>query len=81
MAVSILFNAINVITVQSHSLVTVGENQQGSWDNHSKSNIGSGSFNGFSITSANFATIIDPDIVDAPINDQDIKPDTQIQQV
>jgi hypothetical protein len=80
-AISILFNAINVVTVQSHSIVTVGENEQGGWDNHFKSNIGSGSFNGFSIISANFATIIDPDFVDAPINDQDIKPSAQIQQV
>ena len=81
MAISILFNAINVITLQSHSLVAIGENEQGGWDNHSKNNIGSGSFNGISFSTANLTTIIDPDVIDSPINDQDIKPGTQIQQV
>ncbi|MDD4570541.1 MAG: spore germination protein [Tepidanaerobacteraceae bacterium] len=81
MTISILFNAINVLNMQTNSVVTIGENAQTGWDSHGKSNIGNGSFLGVSLNSANLVTIIDPDIIDAPINDQDVKPTWQIQQV
>lgn len=81
MAVSILFNAINVVSMLSNSVVAVGENMQAGWDSHSKANTGNGSFNGLGFNTANLVTIIDPDIIDTPINDQDLKPGNQIQQL
>lgn len=80
MTISIFFNAINVLNLNSNSVVAIGENAQSGWDSHSKGNTGS-TFHGMSLHSANLITIMDPDVIDAPINDQDIKPAWQIQQV
>ena len=81
MTISILFNAINVLNMQTNSVVTIGENAQTGWDSHSKVNTGNGSFLGMSLNSTNLVAIFDPDVIDAPINEQDIKPSWQIQQV
>ncbi|NLZ54995.1 MAG: hypothetical protein GX892_17980 [Thermoanaerobacteraceae bacterium] len=80
MAISIFFNAINVLNLNTNSVVAIGENAQSGWDSHSKANTGS-TFHGMSLNSANLITIMDPDVIDASINDQDVKPTWQIQQV
>ncbi|MGB4470102.1 MAG: hypothetical protein WBI37_05620 [Tepidanaerobacteraceae bacterium] len=80
MTVSIFFNAINVLNMQTSSIVAIGENAQAGWDSHTKANTGC-TTHGISLTSANLITIIDPDAIDAPINDQDIKPTGQVHQV
>ncbi|MDH7578352.1 MAG: hypothetical protein QHH75_11180 [Bacillota bacterium] len=73
MAVFTSFGAIVVTSVSRSSGIFFGENVQAGWDSHSKTN------DGFSITGnalpviAPLVIINDPDVIDSPINDQDIE--------
>jgi hypothetical protein len=81
LAVTINFISINVNTLDTDATISVGENNQGGWDAHSKNTFGSGMFFGNTFNSYNLNVIPDNDIIDAPINDQDIKPSVQNQSV
>ena len=81
MAVIINFLAINVNTISNGSGVFVGINNAVGWDAHSKFSMGNGQFLGMNGTANNINILLDNDIIDAPINDQDIKPGLQNQQL
>ncbi|MFD0697858.1 spore germination protein [Paenibacillus sp. GCM10027628] len=71
---SIVFNMINVNSINTNATIGIGENAQSSWDSHSKNNYGNGQFIGNTISTNVVNFINDNDIIDAPINDQDFKP-------
>ncbi|MEW9699904.1 spore germination protein [Paenibacillus sp. SI8] len=71
---SIVFNMINVNSINTNASIGIGENAQSSWDSHSKNNYGTGQFIGNTISSNIVNLICDNDFIDAPINDQDFKP-------
>ncbi|MBD0379818.1 spore germination protein [Paenibacillus sedimenti] len=71
---SIVFNMINVNSLNTNANIGIGENAQSSWDSHSKTNVGTGENIGV-VCTANMVNIIyDNDFIDSPINDQDFKP-------
>jgi len=70
----IKFDKIDVNALDTQSIIAVGNNSQSAWDSHSKDNQGLGTLYGRPSLSKNTNTIHDNDIIDAPINDQDIKP-------
>lgn len=72
MAIPIIFNQINVNTLDTDSTIAVGENQQNDWDAHSKNNFGNGMLFGWNITFNSFNSIFDPDVSDTPIIDSDV---------
>lgn len=68
------FQSMNVSTMQQNAGVFVGEGNITGWDQHQKTNKGLGDVYGhhngeFANVSINF----DHDLIDAPINDQDVK--------
>jgi hypothetical protein len=86
---NIIFNKIDVNTIDTASGIFIGtnhahgwsshnknnnENVQNGWDTHSKNNFGQGTVYGNTISSNNINSISDNDIIDTPINDQDYKP-------
>lgn len=79
MAVFTSFNAINVNSIQSDSGVFVGQNNQPGWDSHQKQNSMNYLVGFFNTYPGNFNSFIDNDIIDAPINDQDIEGGTAVQ--
>ncbi len=81
MAISIVFNMINVNSINTDAAISIGENNLGGWDTHSKNNYGNGSFYGNTFNTVNFNLLSDHDLIDSPINDQDIKPSTTLQQI
>ncbi|MDQ0253586.1 hypothetical protein J2S74_000958 [Evansella vedderi] len=81
MAVVINFLAINVNSQSNNSGVFIGSNNQVGWDSHSKFSYGNGQFLGMNGTINNLNILMDQDIIDAPINDQDIKPGLNNQQL
>ena len=81
MAISIVFGAINVNTQSENAGIFLGANNQVGWDSHSKGSNGNGSFSGSNISFNNVNILIDNDLVDSPINDQDVKPGLLNQQV
>ncbi len=72
MAVSIVFNAINVAGQKTNSTISIGEVLQNTWSAHAKLNIGQGIQFGINNTILFVSTIVDPEVVDAPIVDNDI---------
>ncbi|KKM11559.1 hypothetical protein SY88_07600 [Clostridiales bacterium PH28_bin88] len=77
MAVFIKFGAISVDSMENNSGVFFGENVQLGWDSHAKNNQAVGPIAGKVIFITNPINILkDPDIIDAPINDQDIEVST-----
>lgn len=74
MPTSIVFNMINVNSINTNATIGIGENAQSSWDSHSKNNYGNGQVIGTSVYANLVNTVIDNDFIDAPINDQDFKP-------
>lgn len=72
MAISIVFNQINMNGQDTNSTVSVGEVLQSGWSSHSKQNAGQVSGTGINNTINFFSSIIDNDFVDAPIHDQDV---------
>jgi hypothetical protein len=77
MAVSILFNMINVLEQTTNSAVSVGEVVQSGWSAHRKQNEGQGAIVGIANTLSFFSNISDNDFIDAPISDNDITPTAQ----
>lgn len=75
---SIVFNMININNQNTNATIGIGENAQSSWDSHSKNNYGTGEFIGNSISANIINFIFDNDFIDAPINDQDFKPQLRI---
>lgn len=79
MAISILFNMINVGAQQRNGTVSVGEIIQSGWTAHAKQNQGQAGIFGISST-VNFGSIIiDNDLIDSPIFDNDATPSAQAQ--
>ncbi|MDA8333602.1 MAG: hypothetical protein M0Z41_01200 [Peptococcaceae bacterium] len=73
-SLDIKFDNIDVNVLDTQSLIAVGNNSQSAWDSHSKSNGGLGYLYGTASVASNVNTVQDNDIIDTPINDQDIKP-------
>ncbi|NRF90486.1 spore germination protein [Paenibacillus frigoriresistens] len=71
---SIVFNMINVNSINTNATIGIGENAQSSWDSHSKNNYGTGQWIGNTVSANIVNFIFDNDFIDAPINDQDFKP-------
>ncbi|MCL6445018.1 MAG: hypothetical protein K6T83_16450 [Alicyclobacillus sp.] len=77
MAVAIQIGFIKVGAIQSDAGVFFGQNMQNGWDSHTKSNSAGPSASGtFNVLPAYFNLVYDPDFIDVPINDQDIKSPT-----
>ena len=69
----IKFDEINVTSLSGNAAISVGKNRQSGWDAHSKANTGIGQHYDDSITCNNLSVIDDADLIDSPINDQDVK--------
>ncbi len=77
MPVAIQIGFMKVGGIQSDSGVFFGENMQNGWDSHSKSNsAGNGATGDYNLAPSYLNLINDPDFIDVPINDQDIKSPT-----
>ncbi|MDQ0188401.1 hypothetical protein JI721_15785 [Alicyclobacillus cycloheptanicus] len=77
MPVMISIGFMKVGAMQSDAGIFFGENMQNGWDSHAKSNISGGQPSGdynYMPTWVNY--LYDPDVIDVPINDQDIKSPT-----
>lgn len=81
MAISIVFNSINVAGQKTNATVSVGEVMQSGWSAHAKQNIGQGILFGINNTGTFASNIIDNDAVDAPIYDHDVTGSNQSQAV
>ncbi|MFC5451068.1 hypothetical protein [Paenibacillus aestuarii] len=71
MALSILFNMINVAGQQRNGTVSVGEIVQSGWSAHEKQNIGQGMLFGVNNSLGIITNIMDNDLIDSPIVDDD----------
>ena len=71
MAYSIVFNTINVNTLDTNATVAVGQKAQSGWNSHAKNNFGNGMLFGINYTTASVNNIVDNDVFDTPINDAD----------
>ena len=69
----ITLDEINVTSLSGNAAISVGKNRQSGWDAHSKANTGIGQHYDDSITCNNLSVIDDADLIDSPINDQDVK--------
>lgn len=77
MSVAIQIGFMKVGAMQSDVGVFFGQNIQNGWDSHSKSNNAGGSTSGdYNSLQAMINYLNDPDFIDVPINDQDIKSPT-----
>ncbi|GAE24859.1 hypothetical protein JCM9140_819 [Halalkalibacter wakoensis JCM 9140] len=81
MAVSVNFAAVNINTQSNNSGLFIGSNNQTGWDGHTKFSFGNGQFLGMNGTANNMNIVNDTDVIDAPMNDQDVKPGVQNQQL
>ncbi|WP_088035963.1 hypothetical protein [Evansella clarkii] len=81
MAVAVNFAAVNINSQSNTSGLFVGANNSVGWDGHAKFTYGNGQFLGMNGSVNNINIAADPDVIDAPVNDQDIKPGLQNQQV
>ncbi|RLL41776.1 hypothetical protein D8M04_17055 [Oceanobacillus piezotolerans] len=77
MAVAFTLGAININSINTNAVVTVGENQLPAWAAHRKVNNGIGFFAGNVLNAGNFASTVDPDGVDGMMNNQNISPSVQ----
>ncbi|MDQ0253587.1 hypothetical protein J2S74_000959 [Evansella vedderi] len=80
MALAINFAAVNINAQSNSTGLFVGSNNQVGWDGHQKFSYGSGQFLGINGSANNINIVADTDVIDAPINDQDIKPGLNNQQ-
>ncbi len=77
LAVAINIGFLNVGGIQSDAGVFFGQNMQNGWDSHSKSNQAGPSAGGYFNTVWSYINLLsDPDVIDVPIMDQDIKSPT-----
>ncbi|MGL4523590.1 MAG: hypothetical protein ACRCWQ_13640 [Bacilli bacterium] len=72
MPVSIIFNQINVNSVEQTAGVNTGQNNCNEWSFQGKSNSGIGFINGMVICCNIVNMIIDPDVVDIPVTQPEI---------
>jgi len=76
-AVAIQIGFMKVGAMQSDAGVFFGQNIQNGWDSHSKQNTAGGSVSGdYNVLPTLMNYVYDPDFIDVPINDQDIKSPT-----
>lgn len=74
MAVWVNLGSIKVGGITNDSGIFIGENMQNGWDSHSKGNSGIGEISGdHNWLTVYMALLNDPDIIDSPIFDNDIK--------
>lgn len=80
MPVSVIFNAINVVSMSANSLIASGQNSQQDWNSQGKINSGNGiSVNALVLACVN--TVLDQDLIDNPITQPENinpQPTTQI---
>ena len=68
---------MKVGAMQSDAGVFMGENIQNGWDSHTKSNqAGSSATGDYNYLPTVLNIVNDPDLIDVPINDQDVKSPT-----
>lgn len=74
MAVFIGFGAIKIAAQSNNAGVWFGQNVQNGWDSHSVTKMAS-AFNmgDFNFLPTAIGIYIDPDLIDSPMNDQDLK--------
>lgn len=74
MAVCINFITIQINSLENDAGVFFGENVQSGWDSHSKNNQAMGQvFGNLNATLAPINIINDSDVIDSPVNDQDLE--------
>lgn len=74
MAVFVGFGAIKIAAQSNNAGVWFGQNIQNGWDAHSVTKMASAFVMGdFNLTPSAFSLYVDPDFIDSPIADQDIK--------
>jgi hypothetical protein len=66
---SIVFNKIDVDTMNTNTTVSVGESSQQGWSSKSKNNYGNGTFIGRTLLPNNKTMVKDDDYIDSPIKD------------
>jgi hypothetical protein len=71
MKLSILFNKVNVNTIDTASGIFFGTNCANGWSSHSKNNYGFGTASDNSYIDKNINVIYDNDMIDSPIDDRD----------
>lgn len=77
MTVAFNIGFVRIGSMQNDSGVFFGQNIQNGWDSHSKHNLsGNGASGDYNIYPSMVSIISDPDFIDVPINDQDIKSPT-----
>jgi len=81
MALSINFVSVVVNAQNRNATVAMGEVLQSNWNSHQKSNFGIGFAIGNSAEFNNIINIVDNDIVDMPLQDSDVVPSAQNQQL
>jgi len=81
MAISINFVSIVINSQNTNSTVSLGENAQSAWNAHQKKNFGNGMYFGNTASPNNIINILDNDIIDMPVQDNDIAPTAQNQSV
>ncbi|MCY0876070.1 MAG: hypothetical protein OWT28_07380 [Firmicutes bacterium] len=74
MGVVVNLGGIKVGSLASDCGIFIGENMQNGWDSHSKANTGVGAIAGdYNVLTVYLALLNDPDIIDVPIFDNDVK--------
>jgi hypothetical protein len=68
---NIIFNKIDVNTIDTASGIFIGTNHAHGWSSHNKNNSGLGTANN-TVISGNLNMVHDNDIVDSPIDDRDV---------
>lgn len=79
MPIAFTLGAINVNSLNTNAVISVGENQLPGWAAHRKVNNGIGFFAGNVLNAANGALINDTDVLDGLINSQNPSPSVQTQ--
>ena len=80
MPVSVVFNAINVLSMSTNSIIASGQNSQPNWNTQGKLNSGNGVYAN-SIVFGSINVINDQDVADTPIAQPEIinpQPVTQL---
>lgn len=72
MPVSIVFNQILANTLNINSTIASGQNNQADWSFQGKNNFAAGQPIGLAAFNGNLNIVIDNDVVDVPINAQEI---------
>ncbi|WP_458413692.1 hypothetical protein ACNQFZ_01965 [Schinkia sp. CFF1] len=81
MAIAINFVSVVVNAQNRNATVAMGEVLQSNWSAHQKANFGIGFSIGNNAEFNNIVNILDPDLVDMPVQDSDMVPSAQNQSV